>query len=440
MMRTTTITALVIAALVIMPIADADGRWEALSEHAQSRVSATPTWGEADAERVESLLADGLSREEAVQIALMSNSSLQAAFDRLGIARADLQQAGLYSNPAVETVILWPDEHDAEIEIEATWNLADLWRVPVRKRAARAEADRVTMTVLAELLNTAADARMAWDAAVATAKVATEAAAVLEAAEDLLARMHERLDYGFGEQLNLERMRAEVAEAEVQLAMAEAEEATALSRLRRILGLPAGAALSPEGDLPTAPADVISAGDLVKMALAERPEVRAADLGARAADLDLRLQRRSTWQHVELGPAYMREPEGDELWGFVLGVDLPLNDNNRAQRRRAEAELRQAEDRARLARSMVIEEVEVAAEHLALAAHREALLRETVIPARERAHQFAQKHYMQMELSMLPVIETRRELASARRMHVEARRQVAEALVELEFAVGGRLP
>ncbi|MFP4250625.1 MAG: TolC family protein [Armatimonadota bacterium] len=440
MMRTTAITALVIAALVIMPVADADERWEALSKEAHSRLDASPAWGEADAELVEEMLADGLSREEAVQIALMSNSSLQAAFDRLGIARADLQQAGLYSNPAIETVILWPDEHDAEIEIEATWNLADLWRVPVRKRGARAEADRVTMIVLAELLNTAADARMAWDAAIATADVTTEAAAVLEAAEDLLARMQERLDYGFGEQLDIERVKAEVAEAEVQLAMAEAEQATALSRLRRILGLPSEASLSPEGDLPTAPAAMPSGDDLIAVALAERPEVHAADLGARAADLDLRLQRRSAWQHVELGPAYTREPEGEELWGFVLGVDLPINDNNRAQRRRAEAELRQAEDRARAARSMVVEEVEVAREHLALAARREALLRETVIPAREQAHQFAQTHYMQMELSMLPVIETRRELASARRMHVEARRQVAEALVELEFAVGGRLP
>jgi cobalt-zinc-cadmium efflux system outer membrane protein len=439
MMRATVIATLVLA-MSLASAAEAADRWDTLSEEAQRRVNASPSWYEADAARAHDLLEDGLTREEAVQVALMSNSTLQAAFDELGVARAELRQAGLYSNPAVETVILWPDEHDAEIEVEATWNLADLWRVPVRARGARARADQVTMTVLGELLNTAADARMAWDGTVAAAEVVAEATAVRDAARDLLARMQERLEYGFGEQLDIARMRAEVAEVEMGLATAEAEHQMALSHLRHVLGVSADAPLEPTGDLPAAPEALPENEQVVEVALAERPEVHAADLGARAAHLDLRLERKSTWEHVELGPAYMREPEGEELWGFVLGVELPINDNNRAQRRRAMAELRAAEDLATAARTMVREEVEVALEHLALATHKERLIRERVIPARQHAHEFAQKHYMQMELSMLPVIETRRELAEARRMHVEVRRQIAEALVELQFAVGGRLP
>jgi cobalt-zinc-cadmium efflux system outer membrane protein len=393
-----------------------------------------------DAEAINALLADGLTRAEAVQVALMSNSRLQAAFDELGIAQADLRQAGLYSNPAIETVILWPDEHDAEIEIEAAWNLADLWRVPVRERAARAKADQVTMEVLAELLNTAADARMAWDAAVASARATAEATAVRDAARDFLARMEERNEYGFGEQLDISRSRAELAEVEMELAMAEAEEAVALAELRHVLGLPADAAIEPTGELPEVP-ETLPAGEALKnAALAMRPEVQAADLKTRAAHLDLRLERRSTWEHVELGPAYTREPEGGELWGFMLGVDLPIADNNSAGRRRAKAELRAVEDLASAARTMVREEVAVALSRLHMATRKEQLVRETVIPTREHAHQFAQKHYMQMELSMLPVIETRRELAEARLMHIEARRAIADALTELQFAVGGMLP
>lgn len=437
-MRTAAIAAVLIGTL-LMAHAE-DRRWEAISEESQSRLDATPTWGDADPEAIDALLAEGLTREEAVQIALVSNSRLQAAFDELGVARADLRQAGLYSNPAVETVILWPDEHDAEIEIEAAWNLADLWRVPVRKRAARAMADQITMNVLTELLNTAADARMAWDAAVATTRATEEATAVRDAARDFLARMEERNEYGFGERLDISRSRAELAEVEMELAMAEAEEAVALARLRRVLGLSPDDAIEPTGELPGTPASLPSAQELADAALAMRPEVRAADLKARAANLDLRLERRSTWEHVELGPAYTREPEGEELWGFMLGVDLPVADGNRAQRRRAKAEMQAAENLAQAARTMVREEVAVALEHLRMATRKEQLVRETIIPTRESAHQFAQKHYMQMELSMLPVIETRRELAGARLMHIEARREVAEALTELQFAVGGALP
>lgn len=438
-MRAPTTTALLIVTLVTASLAHATDRWEMLSTEAQARLSARPAWGENGA-AVDAMLDDGLTREEAVEVALLSNSTLQAAFDELGVASADLEQAGLYSNPAVEAVIRWPDESDAEIEIEAMWNLADLWRVPLRKRGARARADRVTMVVLAELLNTAADTRMAWDAAVAAGDVVQEATAVRDAARDLLSRMQERLDYGFGEQLDIARVRAEVAEVEMELALADAEKGIALARLRRVLGLSGHAPLEPAGDMPAAPMEMPSAEQLVALALSARPEVRATELAAHAADLDLRLERKSVWQHVELGPAYTRESDGEELWGFALGVELPVADSNRAQRRRAAAQLRAAEDRAAAARAMVREEVAVALEHLALATRKETLVREAIIPAREDAHQFARKHYMQMELSMLPVIETRRELAAARRMHVQARRHVAEALVELQFAVGGRLP
>ncbi len=441
MMRPTPIAAITVVTFVLTATCHANQPWEDLSEEAQSRVGAAPAQDAAPPDAITTLLEDGVTREEAVRIALMSNSTLQAAFEELGIARADLQQAGLYSNPAIETVLLWPDHEGAEIEIEATWNLADLWRVPIRRKGARARVDQVTMTVLGELLNTAADARMAWDGAVAAQVAVTEATAVRDAAHDLLGRIDERREYGFGEQLDQSRARAEFAEVEMDLATAEGRRNIALARLRRALGLAEDKPLSPTGNLPPPSAEPLPSIDqLLAHALAERPEVQAADLGLRAANLDLRLERRSTWEHVELGPAYTREPDGGELWGFVLGVDLPIADSNQAGRRRAEAERRMAEDRAAAARSMVREEVETAYAHLATATRREAIVRERIIPTREQAHQFAQKHFMQMELSMLPVIETRRELAAARLMHVEARLDAAHALVELQFAVGGRMP
>lgn len=439
MTRTLTISTLMIVTVAIAHC-DADDPREFIATEAQVRIDADMDFDGPDPARIELLLADGLSREDAVQIALLGNPRLRAAFAELGVAEADLQQAGVYSNPSIATVILWPPEGDTEIDVEVAWNIADLWRMPVRKRVARAEADRVMMTVLAELLNTAADARLAWDAVISMELIVSETADVLDAAHSLLDRLRERFDYGFGSELAIERMTAEVARTELELAMAEAESSVALARLRRVLGIPMEVAVEPAGELPEAPADLPSGDTLTSIAVDERPEVRAADLGSGTARLDLRLERRSTWQRVEIGPAYKRTTAGSELWGFVLEAELPIFDTNRAQRQRASAELSAAEERARLARLLVREEVEAALEHLKLATHKERLLRERVIPARERAHEFAQTHHMQMELSMLPVLETRRELADARRMHVEARRQAAQALVELEFAVGGRLP
>jgi len=63
----------------------------------------------------------------------------------------------------------------------------------------------------------------------------------------------------------------------------------------------------------------------------------------------------------------------------------------------AEAELRLAGHQLSATEALVREEVLVALAALQLAVRREALIREQVLPARERAHQFAQRHAMQME-------------------------------------------
>jgi len=50
---------------------------------------------------VRDLLKDPLSVEAAVEIALLSNRTLQATYEELGIAQADLVQAGLLKNPVL---------------------------------------------------------------------------------------------------------------------------------------------------------------------------------------------------------------------------------------------------------------------------------------------------------------------------------------------------
>ena len=51
------------------------------------------------ADEIETMLADGLTIEEAVGLALLNNRRLQAEFMAIGSVKADLVQAGLLSNP-----------------------------------------------------------------------------------------------------------------------------------------------------------------------------------------------------------------------------------------------------------------------------------------------------------------------------------------------------
>jgi len=63
-------------------------------------------------EQVAALLAGPLSADTAVQVALLNNRELQAAYNDLGISEADYVQASLPPNPAVSfaasPVPAWP--------------------------------------------------------------------------------------------------------------------------------------------------------------------------------------------------------------------------------------------------------------------------------------------------------------------------------------------
>ena len=53
------------------------------------------------AQEISGLLARPLTADAAVQIALLSNRDLRAEYEALGVARADLVQAGLLDNPVL---------------------------------------------------------------------------------------------------------------------------------------------------------------------------------------------------------------------------------------------------------------------------------------------------------------------------------------------------
>jgi outer membrane protein, heavy metal efflux system len=67
--------------------------------------------GELDAEAVQEvrrLLAGPLTADGAIQVALLNNRELQAMYAELGVAQADLVEAGLLANPVFDGAVLFP--------------------------------------------------------------------------------------------------------------------------------------------------------------------------------------------------------------------------------------------------------------------------------------------------------------------------------------------
>jgi len=85
-----------------------DGGFNAVAAATRERLGKDVDWPRSSEDRakvdarVAELLARPLSVEDAVQIALLNNHLLQAAFQELGISEAELVQAGRLPNPRFE--------------------------------------------------------------------------------------------------------------------------------------------------------------------------------------------------------------------------------------------------------------------------------------------------------------------------------------------------
>ena len=109
---------------------------------AKDRLGRDAVWirSEADADsvrqKVAALLAQPLSADDAVQIALYSNPGLQATYAELGISESDLVSAGRIDNPRFAFMRAINRENDVKIESLLSFGVMSLITLPMRMEAA----------------------------------------------------------------------------------------------------------------------------------------------------------------------------------------------------------------------------------------------------------------------------------------------------------------
>jgi outer membrane protein TolC len=149
-----------------------DGGFDAVANTARAQLDKEVKWPRSTQSRAEvetqvsGLLAHPLSVEDAVQIALLNNRMLQAAFQELGISEAELVQAGRLPNPRFD---LRHASAAGQYDIEETlsFNVLSLLTMPyahdIEKRRF-AQTQNLSVQRVARL---AKDTREAFYAAVA---------------------------------------------------------------------------------------------------------------------------------------------------------------------------------------------------------------------------------------------------------------------------------
>lgn len=399
--------------------------------------------GEARERELRQLLAAPLSADAAVRIALLENRELQASFERLGLARADLLEAGRLSNPTLAASARFPDRAPSgtNLELGLFQDLLDLLLRPARQDIAGTQLEETELCVAAEVVDFVARVRGAYYAALGAKQVSAMRKLVVDAAlasVELARRIHEA---GNLSDLQLTNEIGSYESARVAWARAEAERLATREELTRMLGLwgPDAAWRLPEG-LPEIPAEELPLGSLEADAVARRLDLAAARKHAEALAQALGVTR--DWRFLgmaEVGVSAEREPEGQSVIGPELSLELPLFHQRQAEVERLAAELRRADDQVLSLAVTVRSEVRAARDRLlaarALARH----YREVVIPVREAAVGLTQEEYNYMLVGAFELIAAKQAEYDAYQEYVESVRDYWMARTDLERAVGGGL-
>ncbi len=359
-------------------------RVEAARRAGIDAATADPTDRARVAARVRALLSGPLTEEQAVAVALVNDREILAAYARLGIARAEVVQAGLFTNPVVSGNAKRFSK-GTEIEASLVTSALDAFLRPLRVRVAEAQFQAERTRLTRELVRAAYETRRAYAEVVAAGDLVTLRGAAVESAEGARRLMKRLFDAGNVTGLAMAREDAAVGRARLDLHAAESAEREARERLNARMGawgeLTAWTAAPDARRVPPPDLDRIESR-AVQASLDLAAERAAVEAVAQAAGL---LEWQGVVPALEVGAAAKREA-GDG-WGVGpdVALELPLFDRGQARNAAARAELD-----ARLA------EFEETAVHVRRAARvfrdrvltlreRERYLRESYLEARRRA-------------------------------------------------------
>ena len=387
---------------------------------------------------VTDLLTQPLTPDSAVRIAFLNNKGLQASLAELGVAEADLVQAGRMRNPGFSFSRL-SGGGDVEIERSVMFDIVGLLTLPMKTKIERGRFEQAKLQAASDAVRLAADTRRAYFNAVAAQQTVTFMQQVkisAEAGAELAQRM---ATVGNFSKLDYAREQVFYADATAQLARAQQHTVAMREQLTRMLGLwgDKTAFKLPER-LPDLPKTAKEITDMESQAMQQRLDVQMAKRDAEGTASALGLTKATRFINVLDAGYRNRSTTGKPREnGYAVDLELPLFDWGSARTRRAEslymAAVYRTADTAVRARSEVREAYFSYRTAYDLAKH----YRDEIVPLRKKISDEVVLRYNGMLMSVFELLTDAREQATSVNGAIEAQRDFWLAETDLQAAVNG---
>ncbi|GAB3540444.1 TolC family protein [Noviherbaspirillum agri] len=419
-----------------------DGGMNAVSGMAQERtgqaVQVSRSASDVDGP-VRQLLGTPLTPDTAVQLALLNNKGLQASFAELGIAEADLVQAGRMRNPGFSFSRMRGGD-DVEIERSIMFDLVGLLTIPMRSNIEARRFEQAKLQAAAQAVRLAADTRKAYFHAVAARQTAQYMEQVASAAEAGAQLAQQMARVGNWSKLDQAREQAFYAEATAQVARARHNATAAREQLARLTGVwgEQVAAIKLPERLPALPKEPKAVADIESQAMRQRLDVQMAKRDAEMTASALGLTKATGFINVlHAGYANKSETDAPRANGYEIELELPIFDWGRARTAKAEAiymqSVQRTADTAIRARSEVREAYSAYRTAYDLARH----YRDEIVPLRKKISDEMLLRYNGMLIGVFELLADARDQIGSVNAAIEAQRDYWLTETDLQMAING---
>ncbi len=382
-----------------------------------------------------------LTSDDAVRVALFNNLRAQAEFERLGIAQAELEQAGLFKNPVFAGFVRFPTAHSSVVntEVSFTQSFLELFLIPLRKKIAQNELERVELEVANFFLTLIYDVRLTYytlQASIAKRALVADLLQLKDLEFQLSGRQHQA-----GTISPLEYMQKREDFLKTTLTLYELEEKILESKkaLALLLGIEVedsrwhvdGALSSPKSD--------VSKQNLAKRANELRLELliarhdikRYIDMGA----------EKKWWAYTESSTGVSYEKDSDKICvlGPTFSFALPFFDHGQAERARLAAYIKQSRHQLKALKQEIMHEVAQGKCKLELAKARYELVKNTMLTLVQERLSVAKEYYGVMALGLYSLLKVKEEEVLLKIDSVDALYDYWVSYTHLEKSVGGHI-
>lgn len=399
---------------------------------------------EADAQRasaaVQRLLGRSLTVDTVVQVALLSHRGLQASYNELALAEADMVGESLPPNPTF-SISRIAGNGALEIERQVVGDILALATLPFRSEIARRRFQKAQLRAAEDTLRLAADVRRAYYRAVAANELVvllTDAKSTAESTAQLAQKLGQT---GALNKLDQAREQVFYAETTADLATLRQEAASSRECLIRLLGLwgedlnillPQQLPLLPRRPLPRIEVDAV--GHRIDL------QIGRIELDALARSLDLtEASRFVTLLDIAGIDRKTRDPDTAPFRerGFDVQFQIPIFDGGEVRVRQAAETYNRAfnllTEKAVNVRSEARDAFAVYRSTYDIALH----YQREVLPLRKIISDEMQLRFGSMQIDVFALLTEARQRIAAFRAAIDAKRNFWLAQSELLTAVNG---